>query len=82
MPRGTRVDMVVQLDDNLQQSDIETDLKVELRKSLLTSVSWVKSNEVLQEATLDKELAGYKRRVGDEIDSKALIFYLYLWHKL
>ena len=80
-PRGSRVDMVVKLDENLKQSDIEADLKVELRKSLLTSVSWVKSNEVLEEKTLDKELASYRQRVGEEIDGKALIFYLYLFKR-
>lgn len=80
-PRGARVDMVVQLDDNLKQSDMEADLKVELRKSLLTSVSWVKSNEVLEESILEKELASYRQRVGEEIDHKALIFYLYLFKR-
>ena len=81
VPRGARVDMVVQLDENLKQSDMEADLKVELRKSLLTSVSWVKSHEVLEESTLDTELASYRQRVGEEIDHKALIFYLYLFKR-
>lgn len=80
-PRGSRVAMVKNLDSNLGQSKLEADLKVELRKSLLTSVSWVKSNEVLEEGTLEKELAGYRERVGEEINRNALIFYLYLFKR-
>ena len=80
-PRGSRVEMVKNLDSNLFQSQLEADLKVELRKSLLTSVSWVKSAELLEEVTLDKELTSYKERVGEEINRKALIFYLYLFKR-
>ena len=80
-PRGSRVEMVKNLEDNLQQSQLERDLKVELRKSLLTSVSWVKSNELLEEGVLEKELAGYRERVGEEINRNSLIFYLYLFKR-
>ncbi|MDX1695567.1 MAG: hypothetical protein R3208_17515 [Ketobacteraceae bacterium] len=80
-PRGSRVEMVKSLDENLKQSRLETELKVELRKSLLTSVSWVKSNELLKEGVLEKELSGYRERVGEEINRNALIFYLYLFKR-
>lgn len=80
-PRGSRVDMVRTLEANLKQSDLERDLKVELRKSLLTSVSWLKSNEKLEETLLDRELAGYRQKVGEEINRNALIFYLYLFKR-
>lgn len=80
-PRGSRVDMVRSLEENLKQSDLERDLKVELRKSLLTSVSWVKSNEKLEESLLDKELASYRKKVGEEINRNTLIFYLYLFKR-
>lgn len=80
-PRGSRVEMVKTLDENLHQSKMEVDLKVELRKSLLTSVSWLKSNEILDEGVLEKELSGYRQRVGEEINRNALIFYLYLFKR-
>lgn len=80
-PRGSRVEMVAKLDNNLKQSDLETNLKVELRKSLLMSVSWIKSQEKLNENMLDRALVSYRQRVGDEIDRNALIFYLYLFKR-
>lgn len=80
-PRGSRVEMMRNLDSSLQQSKLEADLKVELRKSLLTSVSWIKSKEVLEEKTLEQELSAYRERVGEEINSNALIFYLYLFKR-
>ena len=80
-PRGSRVEMVKTLDENLRQSQLEADLKVELRKSLLTSVSWVKSNELLEEGVLEQELSAYRQRVGEEINRNALIFYLYLFKR-
>ena len=80
-PRGSRVEMVKTLEDNLKHSQLERDLKVELRKSLLTSVSWVKSNELLEEGVLEKELRDYRERVGEELNHNALIFYLYLFKR-
>lgn len=81
-PRGSRVEMMRNLDNRLFRSQIEADLKVELRKNLLASVSLVKSNKVLKEPLLEKELQAYRQRVGEQIYKEALVVYLYLFKRI
>lgn len=80
-PRGGRVELMETLNKALYQRRIETDLKVELRKNLLASVSWIKSNELINEAMLEKELAQYRERVLQQIDSDARIYFLYMFKR-
>jgi hypothetical protein len=78
-PNKSRVGLVETLDFSLRQTRIETEIKVELRKNLLANVSWMKSNQELPEEVLEKELTGYRQRVGSHINENARVFYLYLF---
>lgn len=78
-PNKTRVGLVEALDSSLRQTRLETEIKVELRKNLLANVSWMKSNQALPEAVLEKELTEYRQRVGNHINENARVFYLYLF---
>ena len=78
-PNKNRVGLVEALDFSLRQTRIETEIKVELRKSLLANVSWMKSSQELPEDVLEKELAEYRQRVGSHINENARVFYLYLF---
>ena len=78
-PNKSRVGLVEALDYSLRQTRIETEIKVELRKSLLANVSWMKSSQELPEEVLEKELAEYRERVGSHINENARVFYLYLF---
>ncbi len=80
-PRGQRVDMLNVLADMVQYGALEADLKVELRKNLLMSVSWIKSNELIPEATLEKELIGYRQRVARQIKEDTLLHLLFMFRR-
>lgn len=80
-PASHRVELITQLDDSLQQTALETELKVELRKQLLVMVTQLKTNETFSESMLDEQLTAYRRDVEDAISRNALYAYLYLFKR-
>lgn len=80
-PNKARVGLVEALDSSLGQTRLETEIKVELRKNLLATVSLLKSNQALPEDVLEKELSEYRQRVGSHINENARVFYLYLFKR-
>ena len=77
-PNQQRLKLLASLDQQLQQSALETELKVELRKQLLATVSHVKASETFSEAMLERQLQSYRATVEGEISENALFAYLYL----
>lgn len=77
-PSAQRMQLIVSLDELLQQSTLETELKVELRKQLLATVSHLKTSQTFSEELLDKQLLDYRQVVEGEISENALFAYLYL----
>ena len=77
-PNQERLKLLASLDQQLQQSALETELKVELRKQLLATVSHVKASETFSEAMLERQLQPYRATVEGEISENALFAYLYL----
>ena len=80
-PSNQRVELVTQLDDSLQHTALETELKVELRKQLLAIVSEMKTDETVSESLLDAQLEQYRRDVEDGISRNAVYAYLYLFKR-
>ncbi|MGB3620788.1 MAG: hypothetical protein WBA20_05525 [Ketobacter sp.] len=77
-PNSERMALLVSLDEVLQQSNLESQLKVELRKQLLAVVSRLKTNQSYSEELLDQQLVNYRQSVEGEISENALFAYLYL----
>lgn len=77
-PNEMRLQLITALDQQLQQSTLETELKVELRKQLLATVSQLKTSETFSEAMLERQLEDYRSAVEGEISENALFAYLYL----
>ncbi|MEE2730335.1 MAG: hypothetical protein VYA55_05900 [Pseudomonadota bacterium] len=77
-PNQQRLELLSALDQQLQQSALETELKVELRKQLLATVSHVKASETFSETMLENQLQQYRSTVEGEISENALFAYLYL----
>lgn len=77
-PNEARLQLLASLDQQLQQSALETELKVELRKQLLATVSHLKTSESFPEELLDRQLEEYRATVEGEISENALFAYLYL----
>lgn len=77
-PNQQRLELLAALDQQLQQSALETELKVELRKQLLATVSHLKASESFSEAMLEDQLQEYRATVEGEISENALFAYLYL----
>lgn len=80
-PSANRVELVSTLDQTLRQSALEADLKVELRKQLLVTVSQLKSHETIPESMLDDQLRPYRQDVEQQISQNALHAYLYLFKR-
>lgn len=80
-PSANRVELLSTLDQTLRQSALETDLKVELRKQLLVTVSQLKSHETIPESMLDEQLRPYRQDVEQQISKNALHAYLYLFKR-
>ena len=80
-PSANRVELLSTLDQTLRQSALETDLKVELRKQLLVTVSQLKSHESIPESMLDEQLRPYRQDVEQQISKNALHAYLYLFKR-
>ena len=80
-PNKNRLVLVETLDASIGQTRLETEIKVELRKNLLANVSLLKTEQVLSEALLEKQMADYRQRVGDHINENARVFYLYLFKR-
>ncbi len=80
-PNSHRLGLVEQLDESLQQTALETELKVELRKQLLALVSKMKTSEIFSEAMLDKQLTEYRHEVESKISRNATVAYLYLFKR-
>ena len=78
-PNPGRVSLLSNLDASLEQSSLEAELKVALRKQLLITVSEIKTRETYSDAMLDQQLAGYRQEVSDTISQNALYAYLYLF---
>lgn len=77
-PNQQRLLLLATLDQQLQQSALETELKVELRKQLLATVSHLKASESFSENMLETQLQDYRATVEGEISQNALFAYLYL----
>lgn len=77
-PNETRLQLLSSLDQQLQQSALETELKVELRKQLLATVSHLKTSETFPEDLLERQLEDYRATVEGEISENAVFAYLYL----
>lgn len=77
-PRSRRMGLLVSLDEHLQQSALETRLKVELRKQLLVMVSQMKTQQTFPEDLLNEQLIPYQESVQSEISENALYAYLFL----
>ena len=77
-PSERRLELLSTLDQELQQSALETDLKVELRKQLLATVSHLKTSETFSEELLESQLSAYRDMVEGETSDNALLAYLYL----
>lgn len=77
-PNQQRLLLLTTLDQQLQQSALETELKVELRKQLLATVSHLKASESFSESMLETQLQDYRATVEGEISQNALFAYLYL----
>lgn len=77
-PNSKRMALLSSLDEVLQQSSMETELKVELRKQLLAIVSHLKTKQIFSEDMLDAQLQDYRKEVEGEISENALYAYLYL----
>lgn len=73
-----RLELVSGLDESLQQSALESELKVELRKQLLATVTQLKVNDTISEDMLDQELTGYRERVEKDTSQNAKNAYLFL----
>ena len=78
-PNPSRVSLLENLNTSLEQSTLEADLKVALRKQLLITVSEMKTRETYSDAMLDQQLAGYRQEVKENISQNALYAYLYLY---
>lgn len=77
-PSEARIQLLQSLDALLQQSLLESELKVELRKQLLAAVSHLKTKESFSETLLEQQLQDYRLDVEEEISENALYAYLYL----
>ncbi|HVK99717.1 MAG TPA: hypothetical protein VM553_07895 [Dongiaceae bacterium] len=80
-PNADRMELLTTLDETLGQSALEADLKVELRKQLLVTVSQLKSQESIPETMLDDQLRHYRQDVEQQISKNALHAYLYLFKR-
>jgi len=80
-PNQHRVELISALDASMQQSALEAELKVELRKQLLATVTQLKTRENFSEAMLDEQLSSYRRDLEDSISRNALYAYLYLFKR-
>lgn len=80
--RNRRVELLDQLVKSLGWVELEIDLKVELRKSVLNSVSWIKAGEWVPERELDQELESYRQRLRDELYGANRIYALYLFRRI
>lgn len=80
-PNHHRMQLVSELDDSLQHTALETELKVELRKQLLALVTELKTGETFSESQIDAQLQQYRRDVEDSISRNAVYAYLYLFKR-
>ena len=80
-PNPRRVELLENLDSSLQQTSLEAELKVELRKQLLATVTQLKTHESFSESMLDDQLEEYRRDVEGKISRNALYAYLYLFKR-
>lgn len=80
-PSNARVELLTALDEALQHTALETELKVELRKQLLALVVRLKTDENFSEAQIDAQLQQYRQDVEDGISRNALYAYLYLFKR-
>lgn len=80
-PNHHRLQLITKLNDSLQHSALETELKVELRKQLLALVAQLKTDETFSESQIDAQLESYRRDVEDSISRNAVYAYLYLFKR-
>lgn len=78
-PRGERVVLLDRLNRVLGYAAMEVELKVELRKSLLASASWLKTSERIAEPLLERELASYRERVSEQTQEDARLYFLFMF---
>lgn len=78
-PRGERVALLDRLNRVLGYATMEVELKVELRKSLLASASWLKTKERIAEPLLERELASYRERVSAQTQEDARLYFLFMF---
>ena len=80
-PNHQRVELITELDQTLQRTALEADLKVELRKQLLALVAGLKTDETFSESQIDAQLEQYRKDVEEGISRNALYAYLYLFNR-
>lgn len=78
-PQGARVELLDSLNRALHYTPLEIELKVELRKSLLANASWLKSQEIIPESLLERELASYRQRVTEQTEADARLYFLFMF---
>ena len=78
-PRESRVQLMRQLAAVERINGLNTIVKVEVRKSLLTAITHVKDNLIPSEQELDRQLARFRKQVDDKSGKESLEKYLYLF---
>lgn len=78
-PRESRVQLMKQLAVVEHHNALNTMIKVEVRKSLLTSITYVKDNMIPSEKELNRQMTSFRKRVASESHNQRLEQYLYLF---
>jgi hypothetical protein len=78
-PNASRLALIDSLVETLHHAELETSLKVELRKSLLLIASWLRYPEPIAEPLLDRELVAYRKRVAEQISEDARLYFLFMF---
>ena len=81
-PRESRVELMRQLATVERINGLNTIVKVEVRKSLLTAITHVKDNLIPTEQELDRQLTRFRKQVDDKSGKENLEKYLYLFRAI
>lgn len=79
---GERLDLLRELSSLMQVALFEADVKLQLRKSVLSALSWVKNGEVVKETALDRELSQYHQRLLADLQANQDTYLLYLFRRV
>ncbi|MBL4865992.1 MAG: hypothetical protein JKY67_06415 [Pseudomonadales bacterium] len=78
-PRESRVQLMSELAKVERINGLNTIVKVEVRKSLLTAITHVKDNVIPTEQELDRQMTSFRKRVADKSNNQSVEHYLYLF---